>query len=150
MKRVSILVALVGLASFATPAKADPVGSTVCSGTRGDQVNTRPIQKASIQPLRSGYQLRFTEIWQGKPSEIIWQLDSKLIIESARTGTAPEGILWNLTSYNRRSPVAIEPNGNFKISMMVTSRSSCTFSGKLQFLGDAQNQLFPRRREANL
>lgn len=142
MKRVSILVTLVGFASFASPAIADQVGSTECSGIRGNNINTRPIQKATIEPLQNGYKLRFTEIKQGKPIETVWKLDSKLIIESAKTGMAPAG-RWNLTSYNRQPPVTIEPDGNFKIGMMVTSRSVCTFSGKLQFLGDAQAQLFP-------
>jgi hypothetical protein len=142
MKRVWILVALVGFAGFASPAKADPVGSAECSGIRGDRINTRPIQKATLEPLQSGYKLRFTEIRQGKPIETVWELDPKLIIESAKTGKAPEG-QWNLTSYNRQSPVTIAPNGKFGISMMVTSRSACTFSGKLQFLDNAQTQLFP-------
>ena len=142
MKRVSVLVALLGVASVASPAIADQVGSTECSGIRGDNINTRPIQKATLEPLQGGYKLRFTEMKQGKPIETVWELDSKLIIESAKTGTAPEG-RWNLTSYNRQPPVTIEPGGNFKISMMVTSRSVCTFAGKLQFLGDAQAQLFP-------
>lgn len=142
MKRVSILVALVGLASFAGSAKADPVGSTECSGIRGDQVNTRPIQKATIEPLQSGYQLRFTEILNDRAIETVWNLDSKLIIESAKTGTDRAGG-WNLTSYNRQSPVTIDRDGQFSINMMVSSRSVCTFSGKLQFLNNAQTQLFP-------
>ncbi len=142
MKRVSILVGLIGLVSFASPAKADPVGSIECSGIRGNNSTTRLIQKATLKPLQGGYKLRFTEIRQGKPIETVWQLDPKLIIESAKTGTAPEG-RWNLTSYNRSTPVTIEPDGNFSINMMVSSRSACTFSGRLQFLDKAQTQLFP-------
>ncbi len=142
MKRVSILVALVGFASFASPVIADQVGSAECSGIRGHRVNTRSIQKATLEPLQGGYKLRFTEMKQGKPIETVWDLDSKLIIESAKTGTAPAG-QWNLTSYNRQPPVTIEPDGKFSINMMVTSRSVCTFSGRLQFLDNAQAQLFP-------
>ncbi len=142
MKRVSVLVALVGFASFASPAIADQVGSAECSGIRGDRANTRSIQKATLEPLQGGYKLRFTEMKQGKPIETVWELDPKLIIESAKTGTAPAG-RWNLTAYNRQPPVTIEPDGKFKISMMVTSRSVCTFAGRLQFLDNAQAQLFP-------
>jgi hypothetical protein len=118
------------------------VGSAECTGIRGDNASTRSIQKAILEPLRRGYKLRFTEINQGKLIETVWELDQRLIIESAKTGTAPEG-QWNLTSYNRQPPVSISPTGKFSISMMVSSRSVCTFAGTLQFLSNAQSNLFP-------
>jgi hypothetical protein len=121
---------------------AQPAGTIQCSGIRGDNAITRPIQAATLESVRDGYTLRFTELRQGQSIETVWQMDQTLIIESAKTGTAPEG-RWNLRSYNRQPPVTIKPTGEFSINMMVSSRSACTFAGTLQFLGDTQSQLFP-------
>jgi hypothetical protein len=140
---VAVAVSLPFLTVAAGEAIAQSVGTTKCSGIRGANANTRPIQKATIEPMGKGYVLRFTEINQGKSIETVWKLDKGLVIESARTGTAPEDN-WNLVPYNRQPPVKIESTGTFIINMMVSSRSACTFTGKLQFLSNAQEQLFPR------
>jgi hypothetical protein len=119
---------------------AGPVGSAECSGIRGDNANTRPIQEATLEALGRGYTLRFMEIKQGQQIETVWQLDRGLIIEEAKTGKDGR---WNLVPYNRQPPVTIEPTGKFSISMMVSSRSACKFAGTLQFKGNTQAQLFP-------
>jgi hypothetical protein len=139
---VEIAMSLPTAAILPERAIAQPIGTTKCSGIRGDNAITRSMQKATLEPIASGYALRFTELVQGKPVETIWKLDKGLVINSARTVSAPEGE-WNLVPYNREPPVTIAPTGKFSISMMVTSRSACTFSGTLQFLGDAKAQLFP-------
>jgi hypothetical protein len=46
-----------------------PVGTAKCSGIQGDNANTRPIQKATLEPRAGGYNLRLTEIKQGTPVE---------------------------------------------------------------------------------
>lgn len=122
-----------------TEAPIVSVGTTQCSEITGDNTNSRPIQTATLESRNRGYTLKFTEIFQGQPQEVVWQLDENLFIEEARTAEAP----WNLTSYNRSDPVEIQPTGEFSINMMVSSRSICTFSGTLEFLGNAQTRLFP-------
>jgi hypothetical protein len=139
---VAIALSLPPVAISPKGAIAQPVGTIQCSGIRGDNATTRSIQQATLEPMGLGYKLRFTEMRQGKPVGTVWKLNKALIIESASTGTAPAGD-WNLVPYNREPPVAIAPTGKFEISMMVTSRSACTFAGTLQFLGNAKAQLFP-------
>ena len=133
--------------SFSQPslvvAQVGSVGTSTCEHVyRGQGRNTRPIQKATLESRSGGYTLRFTEIIQGKPIKTVWELDNGLVIEAARTGELLEG-RWNLVPYNRQPPVTIRSTGAFSINMMVSSRSICTFTGTLQFLGNAQAQLFP-------
>lgn len=120
-------------------AKNKKIGTTTCESIIGEGRNTRPIQKATLETKGNGYRLKFTEIMGGKPSEVVWKLDSGLIIDEAKS----DGGSWNLTSYDRQPPVTIKPTGEFQIEMMVSSRSICTFTGTLQFIGNAKNQLFP-------
>jgi hypothetical protein len=122
-------------------APPESVGTAECSGIYGGSPNSNPIQQATLESRTGGYTLKFTRVFQGQPEEIIWELGEDLIIETARTGERPEG-RWNLTAYNRSDPVSIQSSGEFGINMMVSSRSVCTFSGTLEFLGDTQAQLF--------
>ncbi|ACK73989.1 hypothetical protein PCC7424_5411 (plasmid) [Gloeothece citriformis PCC 7424] len=115
------------------------VGTATCASIINEGLNTRPIQKATLEARGNGYRLKFTELMRGKPSETVWELDSQLIIYEAES----DGMSWNLTSYNREPPVTITPTGNFEIEMMVSSRSWCIFTGTLQFIGNAKAQLFP-------
>jgi hypothetical protein len=120
------------------------IGKAECSGIRGESSHTRPIQMATLKTRAGGYTLQFRELIQGRVAETIWQLDKSLFIEKARTlGTGANAYDWNLVPYNRQEPVAINPTGKFKITMLVSSRSGCTFSGTLQFLGNAKATLFP-------
>jgi len=116
------------------------VGTAECSGIQGDNANTRPIEKATLEPRAGGYNLRFTEIKQGTPVESLFELNNQLEVQSARTlGSQGE---WNSVVF-RGTPVKIQPTGAFSINMMVSTRSACTFSGTLQFAGNAQARIFP-------
>lgn len=127
----------------AATATVTPVGTAECSGIRvGSPASTRPIQKATLEPREGGYTLKFTEIYQdGQQRESQLELNNQLQVQSARTLGA-QGGEWKSVVF-RGTPVKIQPTGAFSVSMMVTTRSTCTFSGTLQFAGNAQAQLFP-------
>ena len=121
-------------------AKSKKIGTVTCQleSPISEERNTRPMTKATLETKGDGYILKFTEILENRQSETVWDLDSKLLIDEAES----DGGSWNLTSYDRRSPVSIKPTGQFEIKMMVSSRSFCTFSGTLQFIGKSKAQLF--------
>jgi len=114
------------------------VGNLECgSGGRSNfSTRTNTMQRATLESRGEGYTLKFLE--SNRSEESVLELYSSLVVERARTGESP----WNLVAYDR-APISIQPNGEFRISMMVSSRSSCTFSGTLQFIENVRSQLFP-------
>jgi hypothetical protein len=91
------------------------------------------MKKATLESTAQGFNLRIVESGE----EDLLELDNNLVVQSAST----DGGYWNLVAYDKQ-PVKINQDGSFNIGMMVSSRSYCDFSGKLEFLGDAKSKLF--------
>ncbi|PSB03732.1 peptidoglycan-binding domain-containing protein [Merismopedia glauca] len=115
------------------------VGKVECGSIENFPTSVRKISLATIKPTSQGFVMRITE----KNGTDIFQLNRKLIIESARTEGRGS---WNLVPYHYDPyPVKIKPNGSFDIAMMVSTRSSCSFQGNLTFLGGAKERIFGTR-----
>lgn len=133
---------LIGLAempqSTVSPSqRTQVVGQVICGSLyNGDQLNSngRPIKRATLESTSQGFNLRILE----SGSEDLLELDNNLVIQSAST----DGTIWNLSAYTyTKDPFTINSDGSFEITMMVSSRSICSYSGKLEFLGDAKQKL---------
>ncbi|MBW4624980.1 MAG: CHAT domain-containing protein [Brasilonema octagenarum HA4186-MV1] len=131
---------LIGLADM-PPLTVSPsqrtqvVGQTVCSSAfDSNQLNSngRPIKRATLESTLQGFNLRIVE----SGNEDLLKLDNNLVVQSASTDGSP----WNLSAYTK-DPFTINSDGSFEITMMVSSRSICSYSGKLEFLGDAKQKL---------
>ncbi|QYX32824.1 hypothetical protein [Sphaerospermopsis torques-reginae] len=93
------------------------------------------MKKATLESTAQGFKLRIVELG----TEHLLELDNNLVVQAAST----DGGYWNLVAYNdSKEPVKINQDGSFNIGMMVSTRSVCNFSGKLEFLGDAKSKLF--------
>jgi CHAT domain-containing protein len=132
---------LIGLAqqppsTLASSQKTQIVGQVLCSGIIADSLSSgRPMKKATLESTAQGFNLRIIELG----TEHLLELDNNLVVQSAST----DGGYWNLVAYNdSKEPVKINQDGSFNIGMMVSTRSVCNFSGKLEFLGDAKSKLF--------
>ncbi|MBE9234384.1 CHAT domain-containing protein [Cuspidothrix issatschenkoi LEGE 03284] len=132
---------LIGLAqqppsTLAPSQKTQIVGQVSCSGIIGDSLSSgRPMKKATLESTDQGFNLRIIELG----AEHLLELDNNLVVQAAST----DGGDWNLVAYNSaKEPVKINQDGSFNIWMMVSTRSVCGFSGKLEFLGDAKSKLF--------
>ena len=69
------------------------------------------------------------------------KLNQNLVVQEAYSVEGVEYLPWNLVAYDG-SPMQINQDGSFLLVMMVSTRSSCEFRGKLEFLGDAETKLF--------
>ncbi|MBD2135859.1 CHAT domain-containing protein [Sphaerospermopsis sp. FACHB-1094] len=132
---------LIGLAqqppaTLAPSQKTQIVGQVLCSGIIADSLSSgRPMKKATLESTAQGFNLRIIELG----AEHLLELDNNLVVQSAST----DGGYWNLVAYNdSKEPVKINQDGSFSIGMMVSTRSVCNFSGKLEFLGNAKSKLF--------
>lgn len=132
---------LIGLAqqpqsTLAPSQKTQIVGQVSCSNAYDStdiNINGRPMKKATLESTAQGFNLRIVESGE----EDLLELDNNLVVQAASTN----GGRWNLVAYDKQ-PVKINQDGSFNIGMMVSSRSYCDFSGKLEFLGDAKSKLF--------
>jgi CHAT domain-containing protein/tetratricopeptide (TPR) repeat protein len=132
---------LIGLAqqpqsTLAPSQKTQIVGQVSCSNAYDStdiNINGRPMKKATLESTAQGFNLRIVESGE----EGLLELDNNLVVQAASTN----GGRWNLVAYDKQ-PVKINQDGSFNIGMMVSSRSYCDFSGKLEFLGDAKSKLF--------
>ncbi|MBE9029581.1 hypothetical protein IQ266_07545 [filamentous cyanobacterium LEGE 11480] len=149
MKLVSTLtaVALAATASMISEtATAKKVGTASCTGFgRNPKRNDRVISEASLFSRHGGYSLSFTD----ESGSYVLELKKDLTVESARTTHIKgkyigEDGRWNLRNYYYSpNPVIIKPNGDFRIGMPVSTRSGCTFEGKLIFQKNTKVTLFP-------
>lgn len=119
-----------------SPAKGSTqaVGNYKCQKIQGgSSALGNPIQRATLEPRTGGYTLRFTEMVQGQPIENVWDLDNRLLIENVRFDNPDDNT----------TPVKIQPSGEFSKTFMASSQDKCTWTGTLQFVDNAQAQLFP-------
>lgn len=118
-----------------SPAKGSTqaVGNYQCQKIQGgSSAIGNPIQKATLEPRSGGYTLKFTEMVQGQPIENVWELDNRLLIGNVRFYNPDDNT----------TPVKIQPTGEFSKTFMASSEDKCTWTGTLQFVGNAQAQLF--------
>lgn len=114
------------------------VGYMVC-GERTIQsslgVNSRDLVSATLESAPNGFILTLTEANNQKHKV---DLDQNLVVVSASSfyKELNRWGAWNLSAYTK-TPWDIKSDGSFKQSMSVSSRSSCSFEGQLEFIGDA-------------
>ena len=140
---------LIGLSE--TPNSSDSkntqqvVGTISCSLKYyggGINSNSRNITKATLEELRDGYQLMFTE---EDGSQTFLELDSNLIVKAGgviEAGTK-QRVPFNLITDEPpfTNPLTISEDGTFDVGIN-SRRSICSVSGKLEFLGSTKSKLF--------
>ena len=98
-------------------------------------VNSRDLVSATLESAPNGFILTLTEANNQKHKV---DLDQNLVVVSASSfyKELNRWGAWNLSAYTK-TPWDIKSDGSFKQSMSVSSRSSCSFEGQLEFIGDA-------------
>ncbi len=135
-----LLLTLFGLAFRQLPAESqqpENSGYSTCSSLYNQKPNTTPLKDIHLEASSANYLLRFTQTIEGQNRQTIWKLNNNLVIMEAET----DGMPWNLVAYDR-TPVSIDKTGKFNISMQVSTRSYCSFSGRLKFMGKTRTLLF--------
>ncbi|WP_013324651.1 hypothetical protein [Gloeothece verrucosa] len=133
-----VLIQILSLFSLSLPATAQKVGTVKCSVSNG-KANKRTMSAASLSATRTGFNLNFSD----EMGDYLLELNNKLIIQEAQTLGSDEPAMWNLVGYySSPTPVSIDRDGYFSISMMVSTRSTCTFKGQLTFAPGAKEKLF--------
>ena len=116
------------------------VGEVLCGNTI-DYTRRRLILSATIEPSEQGFKLRIRE----EDSVHLLLLNPGLEVVEAYSIEGADYMPWNLVSYDGSS-MKVSPNGEFSLLMRVSTRSTCEFRGKLEFLGDAVTKLFSNQR----
>lgn len=121
------------------------IGEMACGNVSGGNdynANTSDLSAARLEVAPNGYTLYLT-----KTSKDIMrlELDNNLVVREASSGDSDSGegwLPWNLVAY-QGDPWEIEENGNFSMDFMyVSTRSVCSFKGKLEFSDGAKAKLF--------
>jgi hypothetical protein len=121
-----------------TPVQANPshsVGRVECQSTNGPD-RTDNLYFAALTPEAQGFNLLIVE----NAGQHILTLNERLVVQKASTIQGQSLTSWNLTAYDG-TPVQLSPNGGFRLAMMVSTRSSCTFQGPITFLQGAEGLL---------
>ncbi|NEO55625.1 MAG: hypothetical protein F6K54_22665 [Okeania sp. SIO3B5] len=123
------------------------VGYMSCGNTYssrgGAGENSRDLVSANLKSVVNGFTLALTEA-NGKKHRL--DLDQNLVVVSASSFDEQRNrwYPWNLTAY-LKAPFNIKPDGSFDMTMAVSTRSLCSFVGKVEFIGDAADKL-PRSK----
>ena len=125
---------LTGLAKLpqSSPSAKAIIGQKICGNAyfgSGIDQNTEDLYSATLESSSSGFNLILDETTK-------FELNDQLVVEEVAG--------WNLVAYNKE-PFEIDSDGYFNIRMMVSTRSYCTFKGKLEFIGDAASKLEQKR-----
>jgi uncharacterized protein YjbI with pentapeptide repeats len=112
------------------------VGEVLCGHTM-DYTRRRRILSATIEPSDKEFKFRVRE----ENSVHLLLLDPDLVVVEAYSIEGADHMPWNLVAYDG-SPMKVSQDGVFSLVMMVSTRSTCEFRGKLEFLGDAETKLF--------
>lgn len=123
-----------GAEAIATPRA--PLGQVECASIQGSQ-RDNALWYASIEPNATGFTLVLSEDF----GTHVLTLNPDLTVASAGTLDGAQITTWNLVGYDG-SPIELRQDGQFVVDMMVSSRSTCRFAGKAQFLQGAEVQLF--------
>jgi CHAT domain-containing protein len=134
---------LTGLAESpkTSPSAQKVVGYMSCTAIQASDLpgNSRDLVSANLKSAPNGFTLALTE---ANGSKMKLDLDQSLVVVSASSFDEKENrwIPWNLSAYGK-IPWRIQPDGSFNMGMSVSTRSSCIFGGKLEFIGDAAVKL---------
>ncbi len=115
------------------------IGYSNCSSLYKGESNTFQLKDIYLESSSTNYLLKYTQTIEGQNRQTIWKLNNNLVIMEAAT----DGMPWNLIGYDR-TPVSIDKTGKFNISMQVSTRSFCSFSGRLKFMGKTKTLLFDK------
>lgn len=110
-------------------------GRVECQSTNGPG-RTDNLYFAALSPEAQGFNLLIVE----NAGQHILTLNERMVVQKASTIQGQTLTPWNLTAYDR-TPVQFSQNGGFRLAMMVSTRSSCTFQGPVTFLQGAESLL---------
>jgi hypothetical protein len=141
MKNTIVLFISSAIFGMAIPVSSKLQSAMYCYGARHNRNDTiTPIYKPILESTKVGYILKF----KLKNQNIIWNLNSKLIVSDAYSldPKIPGGKnKWSLESYDQK-PMILKPNGAFKLSLPVSERYWCEFDGKLSFGKNTKREIF--------
>ena len=130
------LALVLGPGAAAIAAPRAPLGQVQCASIQGSQRNNA-LWYASVEPNDTGFTLVLSE----DLGTHVLTLNPDLTVSSAGTLDGAQVMTWNLVGYDG-SPIELRQDGQFVVDMMVSSRSTCRFEGKANFLQGAEVQLF--------
>jgi hypothetical protein len=110
-----------------------------CWSTRDGDLNKTPIELATIEPIEDGYLIHFQD--KDKKQDFEFRLDKSLEIISRKLGDGQNtNIEYGTISDNNN--LQINPSDKFTLSFQYSSRTFCSFEGKITFLKDAKARIF--------
>ena len=119
-------IGLLVLPIVAVPAQAiESVGTVSCAAVDGSYSNSRSMLFALLEPREQGADLLIVD----EMGQSILSLDQDGVVTAASSLNSQSLSPWNLVAYDQ-TPVSLDSDGNFKLQMMVSSRSSCMFEGR--------------------
>lgn len=101
------------------------------------------IVTADLESTASGFKMTLTLRGGNYGSPIVINFDDNLVVANARVYDDKYKMWgpWNLVAYDK-TPWLISPDGKFeKRGMFIGSRTVCSFSGKVNFIGDSKIKL---------
>ena len=117
---------LLSLSIVVAPAQAiESVGTVSCAAVDGSYNNSRSMLFALLEPTEQGADLLIVD----EMGQSILSLDQDGVVTAASSIESQTLSPWNLVAYDQ-SPLSLDSEGNFKLQMMVSSRSGCMFEGR--------------------
>ncbi len=119
-------IGLMSLSAVVAPAQAiESVGTVSCAAVDGSYNNSRSMLFALLEPTEQGADLLIVD----EMGQSVLSLDQDGVVTAASSIESQTLSPWNLVAYDQ-SPLSLDSEGNFKLQMMVSSRSGCTFEGR--------------------
>ena len=117
---------LLSLSIVVAPAQSiESVGTVSCAAVDGSYNNSRSMLFALLEPTEQGADLLIVD----EMGQSILSLDQDGVVTAASSIESQTLSPWNLVAYDQ-SPLSLDSEGNFKLQMMVSSRSGCMFEGR--------------------
>jgi hypothetical protein len=110
-----------------------------CWSTRDGDLNKTPIEIATIKPVEDGYLIHLQS--KDKKQNFEFSLDNSLKIISRNLGDG-ENINIEQGSMNDNNNFQVNPSDKFTLSFQYSSRTFCSFEGKMTFLEGAKERIF--------
>ena len=122
-----------------TPYKSEAGVIYSCWSTRDGDLNKNSIEIATIKPLEDGYLIQLQS--KDKKQSFEFGLDKSLKIISRNLG---DGADTNIEqgSINDNNDFQVNPSEKFTLSFQYSSRTFCSFEGKMTFLEGAKERIF--------
>jgi hypothetical protein len=113
----------------------EPVGRVECGSTDGS-TRSDTMWFAALSPSPGGLNLLIVE----ETGPFVLTLDQNLVVQAASSLVGQTLSGWNLVAYDG-TPLQVSPDGTFSLTMMVSTRSTCSFEGTAVFLEGAEELL---------